>query len=330
VLTGTTSLADGSWHHVVAVRDATADKLRLYVDGVLEAGPLTDPTTGGFASEGAPVNAGWINLSGAFRYQGNVDEIALYDRALSDTEVAEHYLGGVDGMGVCSAAVVIDIKPGSERNPLNLFSSGLIPVAILGSVTFDVTDVDVTTLAFGPDGAAPAHPGGGHPKDVNNDGFTDLVSHYWTAETGLSLGDEETCVTGNTLDGAPIKGCDVVFTLLRLFGVAHGGTLAITIDGVSITVATNAGDSTEQVLANLATAINEDATLQSLGTAATVVGDELITNGKVTETVINDTGLSGNEPIAAVPSLSPPAIASLAVLMAALGVLLRRQGQDRR
>ena len=106
--------------------------------------------------------------------------------------------------------VEIDIKPGSDPNSINTRSNGVIPVAILGSANFDVNDVDVTSLTFGPNGATPAHKAGGHVEDVNGDGFDDLVSHYRTQDTGLSSGDTEACVDGATTDGTPLNGCDAV------------------------------------------------------------------------------------------------------------------------
>lgn len=59
-----------------------------------------------------------------------------------------------------------------------------IPVAILGSDAFNVADVDVTTLALNPNGAAPAHKVGGRPDDVNGDELPDLVSHYRIGKLG--------------------------------------------------------------------------------------------------------------------------------------------------
>lgn len=114
---------------------------------------------------------------------------------------------------LCGAAAAngfeISIKPdGGSTNTINPFSRGATPVAILGSDSFDVADVDVTTLAFGPAGAAPAHNMGGHLEDVNGDGILDLTTHYTTRETGFAFGDTEGCVTAETLDGRPLESCD--------------------------------------------------------------------------------------------------------------------------
>jgi len=113
-------------------------------------------------------------------------------------------------------SVDIDIKPASDPNSINPKSNGRVPVAILGSDTFDVTDVDVTTLMFGPSGATPKHDltdplvYASHLEDVNNDGLIDLVSHYSQKDAGLASGDTEACITGLLLDGTPIEGCDSV------------------------------------------------------------------------------------------------------------------------
>ena len=103
----------------------------------------------------------------------------------------------------------IDIKPGNGPNSINTKNKGVIPVAILGSEDFDVSDINFASLTFGPSDASPVHDDG-HFEDVNGDGYADLVSHYATRDAGLQVGDTEACVTGETLDGIPIEGCDAV------------------------------------------------------------------------------------------------------------------------
>jgi hypothetical protein len=109
--------------------------------------------------------------------------------------------------------VAIDIKPDSILNEINPGAGGNIAVAIAGSAEFDVTNVDVTTLQFGPGGAGPVHKQGGHFEYVDGDEFLDLVSHFATQESGIVAGDTEACVTGELIDSTPFEGCDTVLTV---------------------------------------------------------------------------------------------------------------------
>ena len=43
----------------------------------------------------------------------------------------------------------LDIKPGSDENPLNLKSKGVLPVSIVSTDEFDALSVDLETLLFG-------------------------------------------------------------------------------------------------------------------------------------------------------------------------------------
>ena len=93
-----------------------------------------------------------------------------------------------DGQGGTAAATVfvavipgtllIDIKPGSSPNSLNLGSNGVIPVAILSTEEFDATTLDPETIFLEGSGVAVRGKGNkpmSHAEDVNGDGMADLV-----------------------------------------------------------------------------------------------------------------------------------------------------------
>ncbi|MBM7790010.1 LamG domain-containing protein [Tenggerimyces flavus] len=90
---GKTNVTPDEWHHVVATSNAT--EKRLYLDGELEAvvSAAGNPTDGV-----ATVKLGARGDDAATRLAGSMDEVAIYDHALSAAEVKEHYLKGVLGV----------------------------------------------------------------------------------------------------------------------------------------------------------------------------------------------------------------------------------------
>lgn len=110
----------------------------------------------------------------------------------------------------------IDIKPGSDPNSINLGSRGTIPVAILSSESFDATQVDPGSLTFGATGDEDSlHLRGRDAvancgvEDVDADGMDDLVCHFHTQETGLTVGDTEATLKG-VIDGVAFSASDSI------------------------------------------------------------------------------------------------------------------------
>ena len=99
---------------------------------------------------------------------------------------------------------------GSDPNAINPNSMEVIPVAVLGSVNFDATQVDFSTAKFGPGKALPVHDG--HVEDVNDDDFLDMVFHFNTQDTGIACIDNEATLSGQTFGGDTFTGTDSVKT----------------------------------------------------------------------------------------------------------------------
>lgn len=113
---------------------------------------------------------------------------------------------------VAAVCIEIDIRPGSDPNPINFKSRGKILVAILSNPDVDVpTEVPKASLTFGhtgdEDSLAKCNKS---PKDVDRDGLLDLVCHFNTQDTEFQCGDTEGILWGQTVDGLPIRGKDSV------------------------------------------------------------------------------------------------------------------------
>ena len=112
---------------------------------------------------------------------------------------------------VAALTVALDVRPGSAKDPINPKSNGVIPVAILGTSSFDASTVDQVSVRFGTGQASPQ--GRGQFEDVNGDGQLDLVLHFRTQDAGIQCGDTSVSITGQTLNGIPIQGSDSITTV---------------------------------------------------------------------------------------------------------------------
>jgi hypothetical protein len=128
---------------------------------------------------------------------------------------------GDDAFPLGPHRVDIDIKPGSDPNCFNINGHGVIPVAVLGSTNFNVTQVVASSLKFA--GLDVGVKGNGNPQcsveDVSGDftslegapdGYLDLVCQFVDDPESWSPGAGVATLTGKLLDGTPIWGTDSV------------------------------------------------------------------------------------------------------------------------
>lgn len=163
------------------------------------------------ATFGNPFNNAWdiaAQPDGKVVVAGGTSDLA---RGVTDFALAR-FLGDA-----ASVQVTVDVKPESADNVIPLQAGAVIPVAILTTEAFDAATVDPASVCFG-SASDPSKRdctekhGTGHLEDVNADGRADLLLHYETEQTGIAAGDTHACLTGRTLSGVAIQGCDRVVT----------------------------------------------------------------------------------------------------------------------
>jgi len=138
---------------------------------------------------------------------------------------------GFEATFPAAAQVFVDIRPQSCPNPINIGAQGLLPVAILGTATFDVTTVDPSSVKLeGVSALRSAVQDTTAPftgtlttatscTTAGPDGFKDLVLFFSNPALSAALGGVSNgqvlvlTLTGNLLPqfgGTPIMGQDIV------------------------------------------------------------------------------------------------------------------------
>ncbi len=111
---------DGEWVHIACTYDSATDTASIYVNGELPANGALNPKTGiaGEAGYCEGVNNLDVPLSirgGQESFDGALDEVAIWDRALTPEEVMAVYAGGPLSLkpGKPLAITAIDYSPGN-------------------------------------------------------------------------------------------------------------------------------------------------------------------------------------------------------------------------
>jgi RHS repeat-associated protein len=99
-LTGTATVNNGQWHHVLIALDRTAKTVTEYVDGVA-AGSASVNTLKATTDLDATSP---LQVPGGVALAGSVDEVAIYNRALTATEALLHNLAGRQAGGDSAVA----------------------------------------------------------------------------------------------------------------------------------------------------------------------------------------------------------------------------------
>ena len=130
------TLEDKVWSHIVGTYDR--QYIKIYANGELKN---QVPWT-----QSIRLNPYDLYISrdpqGWF-YRGVVDEVAIYNRALTACEINQHYQNGLNGLGYEIIQATIDIDP----NTLNLKSKGkMITAYIEFPVSYNMTEIDINTV----------------------------------------------------------------------------------------------------------------------------------------------------------------------------------------
>ena len=143
IISGTTVVTDGKWHFVAGVYEGSSTNIaRIYVDGVQQNSGLITQS----ATSGNTFTIGQL-LAGGSLFNGLIDELTVYNKALSAEDILITY-------NSTSPSVIITSPAAGRINnrPLLIYttSNGSVTVKVDGSAVSTTSGVRLNTLPDGP------------------------------------------------------------------------------------------------------------------------------------------------------------------------------------
>jgi hypothetical protein len=224
------SLAYNSWNHVTVVYDSssTSNNADLYINGVKQTmSKITSPQGTQTANEGAgiignqiPLNRGWVGL---------IDELRIYDRALSAAEIVSLYDQGNSGPFNFSLANSMSLSATQGSTATNTITASLVsgspePVSLSASglpsgasASFSQKTCSPTCSSLLTIATAASTPAGTDTITVAGTGGGVTRTTSFTLTVNSSTGNLPTPPSGNSIstniaNGAVVSGSSVVWT----------------------------------------------------------------------------------------------------------------------
>ncbi len=143
---GATAMQPNSWYHIAGVYDATARTLNVYLNGQLDNGALVGTVSAAQLNSPQKVYVGQRPAGGSFPFNGSIDDVRIYARALAAAEV--------------QTDMNTPLGPGTPSDPTPPTVSITAPgnnaqVSDIVTITADASDnVGVSGVQFSVDGVA--------------------------------------------------------------------------------------------------------------------------------------------------------------------------------
>jgi len=126
------SISDGNWHHVVAKRTGLTSA-QLYIDGEFIGSRADLPSISSDTPN--PLSIGRLSLEYGRYFNGIIDEVRIYNRALTSEEIRLHYEQKPNSLTITKSASPYSIKQGQTST---------ITLTVKNAGTTELKDIEVS------------------------------------------------------------------------------------------------------------------------------------------------------------------------------------------